>query len=129
LISALLVVSIKPESALPAWAFALTLSLITMYVLANLGVIKYYGTQARAERNVLKHVVWPIISTVSMLYAGYRSVVPLPDPGLSIAIYFFVGYTAFGVAVLVYLKITGRDAWLAEAGAVVESAAKALSEA
>ena len=129
LISALLVVAIKPEQALPAWAFALTLGLISMYVLANLGVIKYYATEARAERKLLKHVVWPVVSTVSILYAGYRSVVPLPDPGLAIAIYFFLGYSALGAAVLLYPKLTGRDAWLAEAGAAAESAAKAVPEA
>jgi amino acid transporter len=116
LISALLVVSVKPEVALPAWAFALTLGLITMYLLANMGVVRYYATKARAERTLLKHLVWPILSTISMLYAGYRSVVPLPDPGLTVAIYFFLGYTALGAAVLVYLKLSGRDAWLSSVG-------------
>ena len=59
-----------------------------------------------------------------MLYAGYRSVVPLPDPGLSVAVYFFLGYSALGFGVLLYLKLSGRDAWLAEAGEAVENAAK-----
>ena len=45
LLSAVLAVSIKPEIALPVWGFALTLGLITMYVLANLGVLKYYATE------------------------------------------------------------------------------------
>jgi amino acid transporter len=121
LLSALLVVAIKPEQALPAWAFALTLGLITMYLLANVGVIKYYSTVARAEHSPLKHLVWPVISTLSMLYAGYRSLVPLPDPGLTIAIYFFLGYTTLGAAVLLYLKLSGRDAWLSQIEAAVES--------
>jgi amino acid transporter len=111
LLSALLVVVLTPGAALQAWVFALTLGLITMYVLANLGVIKYYATEARAEWNIVKHALWPVISTLSILYAGYRSVVPL-DPQLRGAVYFFLGYTALGGAVLGYLKLSGRDAWL-----------------
>jgi hypothetical protein len=49
-------------------------------------------------------------------------VVPLPDPGLAIAIYFFLGYSALGAAVLLYLKLSGRDGWLAEAGEAAENA-------
>jgi amino acid transporter len=112
LISALLVISIKPELALPVWAFTLTFGLIAMYVLASLGVIKYYATEARAEHSVLLHVIWPSIAIVSMLFFGYKSVVPLPDEGLRYGIYFFVAYTALGAGVLVFLKVTGRDAWL-----------------
>ena len=111
LLSALLVVVLTPAVALQAWVFALTLGLITMYVLANLGVIKHYATEARAERSIVKHVLWPVVSTLSILYAGYRSLVPL-DPQLKGAVYFFLGYTALGGAVLGYLKLTGRDAWL-----------------
>jgi len=47
-------------------------------------------------------------------------VVPLPDPGLSISVYFFLAYSALGGAVLVYLKLTGRDAWLRALGAGAE---------
>jgi len=111
-ISALLVLSIKPELALPVWAFTLTFGLITMYVLASLGVIKLYAGARRAERKLWRHVVWPSLAIVSMLFLGYKSLVPLPDEGLRFAVYFFIGYSALGAAVLLFLKWSGRDAWL-----------------
>jgi hypothetical protein len=43
---------------------------------------------------------------------GYKSLVPLPDEGLRFAVYFFIGYSALGAAVLLFLKWSGRDAWL-----------------
>jgi amino acid transporter len=114
-LSAALVLAIKPELALPVWAFTLTFGLITMYVLACLGVIKHYWTVGRAEHSWVRHVLWPTVAAVSMLFFGYKAVVPLPDPGLLVAVYFFVGYSALGGAVLLFLKLTGRDAWLTQA--------------
>jgi len=125
LISGLLVVAIKAELALPVWAFTLTFGLITMYVLASLGVIKYYAGVARAERKLWRHVVCPCIACISMLFFGYKAVVPLPDEGLRVAVYFFLGYSALGAAALLFLKLSGRDAWLARAGQRFEPEASA----
>jgi amino acid transporter len=121
LLSGLMVVGIDADSALPVWAFALTFGLVAMYVLASLGVIKYYSGEARAERNLLKHVVCPALSIVAMLVVAYKSLFPLPDERLRFAVYFFLGYSALGGLVLLYLKLTGRDAWLAEAGQAAEN--------
>jgi amino acid transporter len=114
-LSAALVLAIKPELALPVWAFTLTFGLITMYVLACLGVIKYYATEGRAEHSWVRHVLWPTFAAISMLFVGYKAVVPLPDQGLIVAVYFFLGYSALGAGVLLFLKLSGRDAWLTEA--------------
>ena len=103
-------------------AFALTFGLIAMYILASLGVIKYYRGEGRAERSVLKHVVCPLLSVAAMLVVAYKSLFPLPDPRLIFAVYFFLGYSALGGLVLLFLKLSGRDGWLAEAGNAAESA-------
>jgi amino acid transporter len=99
----------------PTWALSLTLGLITMYVLASLGVVRYYATEKRAEWNVLVHVVFPVLSAVAMLYVGYKSVVPLTDPPARYALVVFVGYTALGGTLLAYLKSKGREDWLDQA--------------
>ncbi len=104
----------------PTWALTLTLGLIVMYILANLGVIKYYLTEARSEFNVLTHLVFPVLSTMAMVYVGYKSVWPLPDPPARYAIFFFVAYTALGGAILAYLKSRGREDWLDKAGQAME---------
>jgi amino acid transporter len=103
------------EAVFPTWALSLTLGLITMYVLANLGVVRYYATEKRAEWNTLVHLVFPVLSTIAMLFVGYKSVVPLPDPPARYALFVFLGYTALGGALLAYLKSRGREDWLEQA--------------
>src|SRR5260370_17139407 len=103
------------EAVLPRWALSLPLGLITMYVLANLGVVRYYATEKRAEWNTLVHLVFPVLSTVAMLFVGYKSVVPLPDPPARYALFVFLGYTALGGALLAYLKSRGREDCLEQA--------------
>lgn len=115
LVSGLLVVGIDADTALPVWAFALTFGLIAMYVMASIGVIKYYASVGRAARSPVRHLAFPLLSIVAMLVVAYKSLFPLPDPRLIVAVYFFLGYTALGGVVLLYLKLSGRDAWLEEA--------------
>src|SRR5438132_6292178 len=81
------------EAVLPTWSVSLTLGLIVMYVLANFGVVRYYATEGRSEWNALLHLVVPVLSTIAMLFVGYKSVVPLPDPPVRFAPILFVGYT------------------------------------
>jgi amino acid transporter len=109
-----------PEAVFPTWALSLTLGLITMYVLANIGVVRYYATEKRSEWNSIVHLVFPVLSTIAMLYVGYKSVVPLPDPPARYALLLFVVYTALGGALLAYLKLRGRDDWLERAGLAME---------
>lgn len=116
LISGALCVAFGPGKVLPTWALTLTLGLIVTYLLANAGVIKYYTGEARAEFSIVKHVVWPVISSGAVLYVGYRSVVPLTDDNARRAVILFIVYTALGAACLVYLKATGRERWLTKAG-------------
>jgi amino acid transporter len=104
------------SAVFPTWALTLTLGLIVMYVLANLGVIRHYLTEARAELNPVTHLIFPVLSSVAVLFVGYKSVVPLPDPPARYALFIFVCYTALGAAVLIYLKRRGREDWLEKAG-------------
>ncbi len=108
------------EAVFPTWALALTLGLITMYLLANVGVVRYYATEKRSEWNTLLHLVFPVISTVAMLAVAYKSVVPLPDPPARYAILFFLAYTALGAAFLGYLKWRGREDWIEQARLAME---------
>jgi amino acid transporter len=103
------------EAVFPTWALSLTLGLITMYVLASLGVVRYYATEKRAEWSTLLHLVFPVLSTVAMVYVGYKSIVPLPGPPARYALFVFIGYTVVGGGLLLYLKAKGREEWLEQA--------------
>ena len=116
LVGGLLCAQFGASQVFPTWALTVTLGLITMYLLANAGVVKYFSTEARSRRRLLIHVVFPIFSSVAMLYVGYKSVVPLPDPPARYAIFLFLAYSAAGAGILLYLKGRGREDWLAKAG-------------
>jgi len=98
------------------WALTITLGLILMYILSNIGVMKYYLGEARSRFNPLLHGVIPVAATVAVGYVGYKSVVPLPAPPVKWAPIIFVVYMAIGAAILIYLRIRGREEWLSKAG-------------
>jgi hypothetical protein len=91
-----------------------------MYILANIGVIRYYATEKRSEWNTLVHLIFPVIATIEMLFVAYKSIVPLPDPPARYALVFFVIYTAIGGGLLGYLKARGREDWLDRARLAME---------
>ena len=60
----------------------LTLGLIFVYWMANLGVFLYYRTQQRkAEFNVLLHLVLPAVASIALAFIFYNSVIPIQPQG------------------------------------------------
>jgi amino acid transporter len=112
------------DAVFPTWALALTLGLITMYLLANAGVVRCYLTEKRSEFSPILHLVFPILSTVAMLVVAYKSVVPLPEPPARYALVLFLGYTAVGVGVLAYFRLKGNEDWLTKAGQAMQETAE-----
>jgi amino acid transporter len=127
-VGGLLCATFGTDKVFPTWALTVTLGLITMYVLANLGVARYYLTEARAQLSVVTHVGFPAFSTAAVLYVGYKSVVPLPDAPARYAIFLFLAYTAAGAAILAYLKGRGREDWLTRAGQAMTDPERAREE-
>ena len=60
----------------------LTLGLIFVYWMANLGVFLYYRTQQRRmEFNVLLHLVLPLVASIALAFIFYNSVIPIQPQG------------------------------------------------
>ncbi len=97
------------------WALAITLGLILMYILSNIGVFKYYLTEKRAQFNPLLHVVVPLAASVAVAVVAYYSVVPLPAPPVKWAPLVIGVWLLLGVAILIYLQATGKNEWLKKA--------------
>jgi amino acid transporter len=97
------------------WAIAITLGLIIMYILSNIGVFKFYMTEKRAQFNPLLHAVIPGFATIAVAYVGYRSIVPLPPAPEQLAPVVLAVWLAIGAAILIYLQVTGKDEWLKKA--------------
>jgi amino acid transporter len=111
----LLMIVFGVEDVFVTWALTITLGLILMYILANIGVMRYYLTVRRAQFNPALHIVLPIVASVAVGYVGYKSVVPLPAAPARYAPIILLGWLVAGAAVLVWQNARGNREWLAKA--------------
>lgn len=92
-----------------------------VYVIANVAVVRYYLTERRAEFNVFKHVVFPVISTAVLVYAVAISFQPLCTTTCPASPYNWAPvvdgvWLLLGIGVLIFYWSRGRDDWLRNAG-------------
>ena len=106
-----------PDQLFFWFGIAITLGLIGVYGLGNIGVIRYYWTERRAEFNVLWHVIIPVISCLAILAVGYYSLQGLAFP-FNLAPLFVIVWVVVGLAVLAYARSKGNEDWLLKAGEV-----------
>ncbi|MFL5799654.1 MAG: APC family permease [Actinomycetota bacterium] len=112
------------ENVFFTWANAITIGLVTMYLLANIGVIRYYTREARSQFNPILHVLVPVVASAAGLVVVWKSYFsPFPKP--------FTGPVAWGLEVFVvvivltllmlaYLRARGNEEWLHKAQLVFE---------
>jgi amino acid transporter len=108
-----------PENVFFTWALTITLGLILMYILANIGVVRHYTGEARAELNPLLHIVLPVISAIAVAYVAYRSLQDLTSP-VSYAPWLFLAWIAIGCGILLYLRVSGKEEFLEKAQMAME---------
>jgi amino acid transporter len=83
---------------------AMTLVLIFIYSMGNLGVYFLYSRQLPQEFNPVLHVVFPILSTLSMVWVAYHSVVPLPTGPLRYVPIIVGAWLVVGIVVLITVR-------------------------
>jgi len=129
-IAAQLILSVFLGFIFPAWmgpmeffvfslGFVLVLAVILVYIAANVGVVKYYWGSARSEFNWLLHFVFPVGTSLILIYSVYVSFVPLPagPNGWSPLV---VGiWLVLGIIILAWMKMTGNETWLSKAADII----------
>ena len=98
----------------------LVLAVIFVYAISNLGVFLYYWRERRSEFNWFIHFLLPFCTTGVLAYSVVKAFHPdfPPAPyGYSPAI--VGGWMIVGIAVLVVLRVRGKEEWLTRAGEVV----------
>jgi amino acid transporter len=118
----LLTIIFSVEDVFFTWALTITLGLILMYILANIGVVRYYLTERRAQFNPVLHLVVPVVATIAVGYVGYKSVVPLPAAPVKYAPLILLGWLLLGAALLAWHHGRGNREWLAKAQMAMEEA-------
>ena len=104
------------------WANAITIWLVLMYILANIGVVKYYLTGGRAQFNVLLHVIIPVVASVVgglVVWKSYFS--PFTSSGVVFwGLMVAIAAVVITIVALIYMHVTGREDWMRKAQLVFE---------
>jgi amino acid transporter len=110
------------ENVFFSWANAITIGLVFMYVLCNIGVVKYYLTEGRAQFNPILHVVVPVVASAAGIVVVWKSYFsPFTSTGTVFwGLMTFIVVLALTVVILVYLRVTGREDWMRRAQLVFE---------
>ena len=105
-----------------SWANAITIGLVLMYVLCNIGVVRYYLTEGRAQFNPLLHVVVPVVATAAGILVVWKSYFsPFTSTGpVFWGLMTFIVVLALTVVILIYLKVAGKEDWMRRAQLVFE---------
>ncbi len=117
-----LVLIFGAEDTFFTWANMITLGLITMYLLANIAVARYYLTEARSQFNPLLHVVVPAVASAAGLVVVWKSYFsPFQSTGpVYWGLMCFIVLVVVTVLALVLLRVRGREDWLHRAQLVFE---------
>jgi amino acid transporter len=99
--------------------FVLVIAVIFVYIVANLGVVLYYWREKREEFNWILHFIFPIGTSIVLIYSLYKSFNPFPAHPYNWSPFIVGAWFVAGIGVLLYLRARGDESWLEKAGAVV----------
>jgi hypothetical protein len=105
-----------------SWANAITIGLVLMYILANIGVVKYYLTEGRAQFNPLLHIVIPVIASAAGVVVVWKSYFsPFTSTGpVFWGLMTFIVVLAITILALVFMRIRRQEEWMHKAQLVFE---------
>ena len=104
------------------WANAITIGLVLMYILANIGVVKYYLTEGRAQFNPLLHVIVPVVASAAGVVVVWKSYFsPFTSSGVVFwGLMVFIAVLVITIVALIYMRIAGKEDWMSKAQLVFE---------
>jgi amino acid transporter len=120
---------IGPEKEFEFMGTMLTFALILVFSAANLGVFLYHFRERRKEFRVFLHAIFPLVGTLALFFVAYSSLTPWPAPPIGYTPWVVVIWLALGLMVLLVMKLTGKEDWLAEAGRVAQERVETAEEA
>lgn len=105
-----------PLTGFGFYAFALSFAIVFIYSLASIATGAYFWRERRAQFNPVLHLLFPIVTTVALVWSEYKSVVPLPPAPTRYALWVFVGWAVAGLLILLAMRLAGKEEWLLHAG-------------
>jgi len=101
---------------------------IFVYVVANLGVVAYYWRERRSEFNWFLHFIFPVGTSIVLIYSLYKSFNPFPAHPYNYSPFIVAIWFVIGIGVLFWLKMRGDEGWLEKAGAVISERTETAEE-
>ncbi len=108
--------------------FVLVLAVIFIYVVANIGIMHYWWTTARAEFSWLLHFLFPAGTSLVLIYSLYVSFVPPPAAPNNWAPWVVAIWLILGLAILWWMKLAGKEDWLSRAAEIITDHERATME-
>jgi amino acid transporter len=108
--------------------FVLVIAVIMVYVVANIGVVLYYWRERRQEFNWFLHFIFPVGTSLVLIYSLYKSFNPFPAHPYNYSPFIVAAWLIAGIGVLFWLKMRGDETWLQKAGAVVHERIETAEE-
>jgi amino acid transporter len=128
-------VGIVGPAIMGTWAFfiflvgyTLVLAVIFVYIAANIGLVKYFLTEARSEFNFILHFIFPVGTSLVLLYSIYAAFVPLPAAPNNYTPLVAALWLVAGIVIVIWMKAQGRSDWLTKAGEVIAEREATASE-
>ncbi len=108
--------------------YTLVLAVIFVYVVANIAVVVYYWREARDEFNWILHFIFPVGTSVVLIYSVYKAFYPILAWPYDLAPYIAAGWLIAGIVVIIGMNARGNRDWLGKAGAIVGERAETAEE-
>jgi len=103
-----------------ATGIVLVLAVTVVYILANAAVFRFYRNEHPSEFNWLLHLIFPVISSIVLLYACYKGFFdPFPADPYNLGPLIVGGWFLIGVILLLVLRARGNEEWLLKAGRAI----------
>jgi amino acid transporter len=100
-----------------ATGIVLVLAVTVVYILANVAVFRFYRKEQPTEFNWILHLVFPVVSSIILIYACYRGFFdPFPADPYNLGPFIVGGWFVIGIGLLFVLRARGDEGWMVKAG-------------
>ena len=100
--------------------YTLVIAVICVYVIANVAVVVYYWREARAEFNWILHFIFPVGTSIVLIYSVYKAFYPLPVYPYNWSPFIVAAWLIIGIIVVIGMNQRGNKDWLTKAGAIID---------
>ncbi len=106
----------------------ITLCLVIIYSVANYGVFRFYRGERRSEFKLWQHAICPFVSSLAMLCVAFEAMYSLPPPPTRYGPVLVLVWIAFGYAVLLYYRRSGKEQQILHAGGEIHEVTSAVPD-